>query len=71
MAQRLFCIQNKWQDILYHLTKGHCCSFLTSWVIKQQKSCILKVLEKTPNLGRTVRTLDYSWNLKLKFSEDF
>ena len=27
--------------------------------------------EKTPNFGRTVHTLDYTQNLKLKFSEAF
>ena len=31
--------------------KDHCCSFFTSWVIKQQKSCILKVLKKHPTSG--------------------
>ena len=40
--------------------KDHCCSIFTSWVIKQQKSCILNILEKTPNFGRMVRTLDYT-----------
>ena len=38
--------------------KDHCCSFFTSWVIKQQKSCILTILKKTPNFGRAVRTLE-------------
>ena len=37
--------------------KGHCCSFIASWVIKQQISCILDILKKTPNFGRAVRTL--------------
>ena len=36
--------------------KDHCCSFFTSWVIKQQKSCILTILEKTPNFWRMVRS---------------
>ena len=31
--------------------KDHCCSFFTSWVIKQQKCCILKILKKHPALG--------------------
>ena len=44
--------------------KDHCCSFFTSWVIKQQKRCILNILKKTPNFGRTVRTLDCAENLK-------
>ena len=29
----------------------------------------LNILEKTPNFGRTVRTLDNTLNLKIKFSE--
>ena len=28
IAQRLFCIQNKWQDITFY--KDHCCRFFTS-----------------------------------------
>ena len=51
--------------------KDHCCSFFTSWVIKQQKSCILNILEKTPNFGCTVRTLDNTLSLKIKFSEAY
>ena len=39
------------------LYKDHCCSFFTSWVIKQQKRCILNILKKTPNFGRSVHTL--------------
>ena len=31
--------------------KDHYCSFFTSWVIKQQKSCILKILKKHPTSG--------------------
>ena len=31
--------------------KDHCCSFFTSRVIKQQKNCILKNLNKHPTLG--------------------
>ena len=38
--------------------KDHCCSFYTSWEIKQQKKCILHILKKTPNFGCMVRTLD-------------
>ena len=51
--------------------KDHCSSFFTSWVIKQQKSCILNILEKTPNFGRTVHTLDNTLSLKIKFSEAY
>ena len=51
--------------------KDHCYSFFTGWVIKQQKSCILNILEKTPNFGRTVRTLDNTFNLKIQFSEAY
>ena len=31
--------------------KDHCCSFYTSWVINQWKSCILKISKKHPTLG--------------------
>ena len=31
--------------------KDHFCSFFTSWVIKQQKWCILTILKKHPTLG--------------------
>ena len=31
--------------------KDHCCSFFTSWVIKQQKWCVLTILKKHPTLG--------------------
>ena len=31
--------------------KDHCCSFFTSWVIKQSKSCILTILKKHPTSG--------------------
>ena len=41
----------------------------TSWVIKQQNSCFLKILKNTSNFGRTVHTLDYAQKLKLEFSE--
>ena len=40
-------------------------------VTEQQKSCILNILEKTPNFGRTVHTLDNTLNLKIKFSEAY
>ena len=33
------------------LYKDHCCSFFTSWVIKQQKNWILNILKKHPTLG--------------------
>ena len=46
-------------------------AFFASRVIKQQKSCILKIYEKTPNFGRTVHTQDYAENLKLEFSEAY
>ena len=32
---------------------------------------ILNILEKTPNFGRTVRTLDNTLNLKIQFSEAY
>ena len=31
--------------------KDHCCSFFTSWVITQSKSCIFNILRKHPTLG--------------------
>ena len=40
--------------------KDHCCSFFTSWVIKQSKSCILTIWKKHPTLG--VRLLRYIQN---------
>ena len=46
IAQRLFCIQNKRQDTLYSYPYS-CCSFFTSWVIKQQKNSILNFLKNT------------------------
>ena len=33
-----------------------------------QNSCILNILEKTPNFGRMVRALDNTLGLKIKFS---
>ena len=38
--------------------KDHCCSFFTSWVIKQQKTLYFEKFEKTPNFGRSVHTLE-------------
>ena len=43
--------------------KDHCCSFFTSWVIKQQKSCILNILKKHPTLG--------VWCTPLKYFSEF
>ena len=43
--------------------KHHCCSFFTSWVLKQQKSWILKILKKHPTLG--------VWCLPLKYFSEF
>ena len=37
--------------------KDHCCSFFTSWVIKQQKTLYFEKFLKTPNFGRSVHTL--------------
>ena len=36
--------------------KDHCCSFFTSWVIKQQTKLYIEHFEKAPNFGRMVRT---------------
>ena len=51
--------------------KNNCCSFFTSLVIKPSKKLYFGNFEKTPNFGRMVRTLDYSSNLKLLFSEAY
>ena len=40
--------------------KDHCCSFFTSWVIKQKTMLNFINLENTPNFGRTVRTQESS-----------
>ena len=37
--------------------KDHCCSFFTSWVIKQQTKLYIEHIEKTPKFGHMVRTL--------------
>ena len=41
-----------------------CAPYTQSWVFFQN-------FQKTPNFGRTVHTLDYALNLKLKFSEAY
>ena len=44
--------------------KQQCCSLFISWVIKQQKSCILNILKNTPNFGCMVRSAHPRLRLK-------
>ena len=60
IAQRPFVFKTNGKIPSITSNKQHCCSWFTSWVIKQQKSCNLNILKKTPNFGRKVRTLVYA-----------
>ena len=46
---------------------NHCCSFFYELSNKGTKKLYFENFEKTPNFGRTVRTLDFAKKLKLEF----